>query len=321
MLTAALLDQIQPQDLEQAAALWQGQIQAQVGETENLVYRCQGTPDFALRFVHHSHRSVGQLQAEMAWIQRLNQAGLSVCQPLLSQSDAIVERMAIGEEVFWLSAFAWIEGEPLPRAVRQSWTPELLRALGQLAAQMHLQAHSLPERLYLARPDFVPAFFQTQPPPFGAAWFWQAVEQAQANLSLLPCDKGSFGLIHGDIHSGNFLLQNGQPWLFDFDDSHRGWFNQDLALILYYILGAQRDRDPAFAAYLGRYLQEGYSAFLPWPERFEAELPLFFHWRDLQLYGFLNSRWPSLAEMPQRAQAAQADLAVRIQNHPNSPLF
>jgi Ser/Thr protein kinase RdoA (MazF antagonist) len=314
MLTAELIAQIQPDDLAQAAGLWQGQIQTKVGDTENLVYRCQGESDFALRFVHQSHRNQLQLQAEMTWIEMLSQAGLSVCQPLLSQHDLLIERREIGGEIFWLSAFAWISGTFVSRENRQSWSPELLRALGTLVAQLHLRAHSLPEPLYLARPDWVPSFFrhpQTKPE---SVWFWQAVDKAQRALSLLPCDPACFGLIHGDIHTGNFLLQAGQPWLFDFDDCHRGWFNQDLALILYYIVGAQPAHDPAFVAHLTRHLREGYSAVRSWPETFETELPLFFHWRDLQLYGFLHTRWQSVADMPERAQQAQANLAERIQN-------
>lgn len=319
MLTADLLDLIQPEDLEQAVCLWQGQIQAKVGDTENLVYRCQGEPDFALRFVHQSHRNQLQLQAEMSWLETLSQAGLSVCQPLLSQGDLLIECREIGGETFWLSAFAWIAGEPISRDDRQSWSPELLRALGALAAQMHLRAHVLPESLYLARPDWVPSFFQPHQSKLESAWFWQAVEKAQQALDLLPSDPDCFGLIHGDIHSGNFLLQAGQAWLFDFDDCHRGWFNQDLALILYYIVGAKHAQDPAFVAYLTRHLREGYSAVRPWSETFETELPLFFHWRDLQLYGFLHTRWQCVADMPERAQQAQANLAERIQ-HPASGL-
>ncbi len=314
MLTAELLSQIQPDDLAQAAGLWQGQIQAKVGDTENLVYRCQGEPDFALRFVHQSHRNQLQLQAEMAWLETLSQAGLSVCQPLLSQHGLWIERQEIGAEIFWLSAFAWIDGEQVSRENRQSWSPELLRALGTLAAQLHVRAPVLPESLYLARPDWVPSFFQHRQTKLASAWFWRTVEKAQQDLRLLPSDPDCFGLIHGDIHSGNFLLQAGQPWLFDFDDCHRGWFNQDLALILYYIVGAQPAQDPAYVAYLTRHLREGYSAVRSWPETFEAELPLFFHWRDLQLYGFLHTRWRSIAEMPERAQQAQANLAERIQN-------
>ncbi len=314
MLTAELLSQIQPHDLEQAAGLWQGQILVKVGDTENLVYRCQGEPDFALRFVHQSHRNQLQLKAEMAWLEKLSQAGLSVCQPLLSQVDSLFERREIGGEIFWISAFAWIAGEQVSRNKQQSWNPELLRALGALTAQIHLRAHLLPEPLYLARPDWVPSFFQHCESEPDAAWFWRAVEKAQQAFRLLPCEPDCFGLIHGDIHSGNFLLQAGQPWLFDFDDCHRGWFNQDLALILYYIVGAKHAQDSAFVAYLTRHLREGYSAVRPWSETFETELPLFFHWRDLQLYGFLHTRWRSIAEMPERAQQAQADLAERIQN-------
>ncbi|MGE3728822.1 MAG: phosphotransferase enzyme family protein [Candidatus Sericytochromatia bacterium] len=314
MLTAELLDRIQPEELEQAASLWLGQIQAKVGETENLLYRCQGEPDFALRLVHQSHRNLLQLQAEMAWLETLSQAGLSVCQPLLSELDSLFVSREIGGEIFWISAFAWIAGEPVSRENRQSWSPALLRSLGALAAQMHLRAHILPESLYLARPDWVPSFFLHRQSELDAAWFWRAVEKTQFALSLLPIEPACFGLIHGDIHSGNFLLQADQVWLFDFDDCHRGWFNQDLALILYYILGTRRDQELVFRAHITHHLREGYSAVMPWPETFESECPLFFRWRDLQLYAFLHTRWRSVAEMPERAQQAQADLAERIQN-------
>jgi Ser/Thr protein kinase RdoA (MazF antagonist) len=52
-------------------------------------------------------------------------------------------------------------------------------------------------------------------------------------LNSLPQELGSFGLIHGDLHLGNFFVDvtGNKITLFDFDDCVYGWFMMDNAIL------------------------------------------------------------------------------------------
>jgi amicoumacin kinase len=315
MLSTEITALVDSEQAEAAALLWAGKPIEKVGETENIVYRCQGTPNFALRWVHAQHRSRLQIEAELNWLHILIQAGLNVCKPLPSLNQNPIENRQIGSETFWVSAFSWIPGKAMERNQRQSWSSERVQALGFLAAQLHNQAHALPKQQYLARPNWD---IETKTNiwaklPNQAMWAKKYYQICLGQLQSLPCEKSNFGLIHGDIHTGNFLIHENQPHLFDFDDAHRGWFNQDLALILYYILGGIEKAEADFCKGLIQDLRIGYERLRNWPSDFEIQLPLFLRWRDLQLYLFLFRRWQNDAEIPKRALDARAKIETRIQ--------
>ena len=52
----------------------------------------------------------------------------------------------------------------------------------------------------------------------------------------LPQDDVNYGLIHFDVHAGNFFVDGaGTLTLFDFDDCHYNWFANDIAIVLFYM--------------------------------------------------------------------------------------
>lgn len=53
----------------------------------------------------------------------------------------------------------------------------------------------------------------------------------------MPKDKEGYGLIHTDVHSGNFFVDdNGNITIFDFDDCSYMYFISDIAIALFYCL-------------------------------------------------------------------------------------
>ncbi|HEX3852874.1 MAG TPA: phosphotransferase, partial [Polyangiaceae bacterium] len=54
-----------------------------------------------------------------------------------------------------------------------------------------------------------------------------------AALKALPTPPESYGLIHADLHTGNFLVSEaGQLCVYDFDDACQHWFSYDLAVFV-----------------------------------------------------------------------------------------
>ena len=59
------------------------------------------------------------------------------------------------------------------------------------------------------------------------------LQGAIAWLRSLDQSKESFGLIHCDLHYGNFFVHNNRMTVFDFDDSCYHWFAYDVAVPLF----------------------------------------------------------------------------------------
>ena len=53
-------------------------------------------------------------------------------------------------------------------------------------------------------------------------------------IKALPIERETFGLMHGDIHPGNFHYDGKELTIFDFDDAAYNYFIHDLAMVLYY---------------------------------------------------------------------------------------
>jgi len=54
-------------------------------------------------------------------------------------------------------------------------------------------------------------------------------------LNSLPKENDNFGLIHGDLHLGNFFIDitRNKIAIFDFDDYVYGWFMMDIATLVF----------------------------------------------------------------------------------------
>ena len=81
-------------------------------------------------------------------------------------------------------------------------------------------------------------------------------------VNALPRAEEGYGLIHADLHGGNFFVDvaSGDITVFDFDDCCYGWYAMDVAMALFDMLVVYpRSEERAFArAFLRTYLK-GYN--------------------------------------------------------------
>jgi Ser/Thr protein kinase RdoA (MazF antagonist) len=93
-----------------------------------------------------------------------------------------------------------------------------------------------------------------------------------------------FGLIHADFMPENVLVQDGVPYVIDFDDCGRGWFLYDPATTL-----AWSTADPEFERIRDAWL-DGYRSVEPLPDPDWRELPTFIMARYLVGLGWVHTR-------------------------------
>lgn len=323
MLSQDVLDDILPEDITQAALCWGGTLARPdpIGKTENLVYACH--PGFALRLVSADHRPVKAIQAELEWVYHLRQKNLPVVEVLPSPHHQLWEFFTLGKKhLFYGTAFRWVDGERFdPEKTPHFWSNERLQNLGALMGQLHEDASPLPpaiRQLLHHRPTPLPAYLeialQHWPKHIHSLKqsFEAVIETVQAKWQAEKRDAQKCGLIHGDLHAGNLIAQGNRLVLFDFDDAHRGWWSQDIAVAFYHLKKNFEALGQTFGSPEQAQVLAGYRNHRNLPPDFETDLAFFITWRSWLLLAFLLARFKTWANFPPLAQQAFNQMVERL---------
>jgi Ser/Thr protein kinase RdoA (MazF antagonist) len=240
-----------------------------------------------LRISHSLHRSAEMIHGEVDFINYLADHGVPAARAIPSPSGEWVEVIPVSEGHFSAVTFTEAQGHT-PRGA-EDWNEALIRQLGAVTGRMHrLTQRYQPANPAWKRPDwrselrgFAEAFLPADQADITARW-----NAVLDEMERLPQTPANFGLVHQDLHGGNFHVQDGAITLFDFDDCHYTWFAYDIAMAYFYVLpmhceGQQHLEDARLflREFLNGYQQE--SAFDP---AWRAWFPLFLKEREIALY-------------------------------------
>lgn len=229
------------------------------------------------------------MRAILAWMVFLSDHGASVTRPVPSQAGEHVEIIEESGEAILVTAVEKAPGV-LGETLRfEQWSPALFEALGRVVGRLHaISATYEPaepalqrppwkgdEGLYYLRTPGVPDFVAEKAAP------------VLAQVKALPRDGAGYGLIHGDLHGGNFFVDPSQDLitLFDFDDCLYGWYVMDIAMSVFDMIVLTPERDKAAFAhrFLHHYLR-GYRRERPLADLWLAQLPLFLNLLEFDVY-------------------------------------
>ena len=101
----------------------------------------------------------------------------------------------------------------------------------------------------------------------------------------LPQDHDSYGIIHGDLHYSNFLVDHGKLTAIDFDDCRYEWFASEIAAILFYLIidREQEERRGVALEFLHSFLA-GYKMEKDIDKYWLGQFPVFLKWREIGQY-------------------------------------
>jgi Ser/Thr protein kinase RdoA (MazF antagonist) len=282
-----------------------------VGDFENFVYEAR-LPDrpCILRIGHCSHRSASDLHGELDFIRFLAGRGLGVCAPIASINGRDVE--AIGAE-FFACAFERAPGKAISERDPAIWNERTLSNWGKILADFHLAtrdytpAPSRPRRFRWDQDDCTSGHHLPPEDADISARLASMVERVNA----MPASLESYGLIHADLHYGNFFgSETGEIAAFDFDDATYHWFSYDLAVAFNALPSALSDSERDHAV---RTILTGYRQRRPLPPSFHDELRQLLLLRDMQLYQLIHKKTaPTDRSASWLSHAAR--LAQRIRN-------
>jgi len=297
----------------------------QLGDFENYVYLAfRGREATILRFTHSSHRSPLEVESELDWMNYLVREGVPMMGPLQAKDGRFILPLTAEDgTVFSAALFEKAEGHHVRYDDPTEWNAALFEEWGRLTGQIHRATRSYVKPAHLpSRPHWDEDELAENAHDYiraGDEWMLERLKAVFDHLKALPRKEDSYGLLHTDMHPGNFFVDNGKIHLFDFDDCGYTWFVHDLAIPLYYSVawgvpesyGGDRERFAAdyFQAFWKGYRNE--HTFDPiWLKEMEAQLKL----RDLTLYLVINKKLsPEELAKNERLGRMLVDIRRRIQ--------
>ncbi|MEO6392367.1 MAG: phosphotransferase, partial [Pyrinomonadaceae bacterium] len=191
------------------------------------------------------------LRGEIRFIERCVEAGIHAARPILTikgepfaRIPTIDERTGRKRERM-VTVFEHVPGRRIRPLARKD---EFIFNWGALLARMHNATDGFRQTRTARRPNWDEIAFQREilsDDLRRRRWFRDEWDAGQKWLGRLP--KTEQGLIHADVHEGNFKVFRGEFYLFDFDDSCVCWYAYDLAVNLArFVSATDRDRFETF---------------------------------------------------------------------------
>jgi len=206
------------------------------GGMENAVYSYQkGGKTVFLRFGHSSHMTFDLVTAEIDWVVYLLDKNVPAVKPVKSENGIYVERIGMGKDSYNVVAFEKAEGEQLDFGNPKSWNDAVVRNWGRTIGRMHSASKDYKPksaRRYEFRPELDLSLIRREDKKVR-----EKISDLFRRMHELPKGRDEYGLVHSDIHVGNFFVKGDRiSAILDFDRACYKWFISEIAIALYYPL-------------------------------------------------------------------------------------
>lgn len=269
--------------------------------------------DQILRISSQQRRSHPMLEAELTWLEYLSGNGVSLGAPLQREGYNRVEELTINNQLFYGIFFEKVPGNQVDVMNTNQWNLDFFKEWGRVVGWLHALSQTGPQSL--CRPRWtsknvdVLTLKSELDGPYLAKY-----EKLLHELDSYTPTKEIYGLIHNDLHQGNFHVISGQPVLFDFDDCSYHWFAYDIAVSHYHACWQQSafNGDPLTdfpRQFLSSFLK-GYEKENQVTETLIQQIPLFLKIRDLFLLNLFEKEWN-----PAHMQEWQAEKLKELKSH------
>jgi amicoumacin kinase len=253
----------------------------------------------------------------LVWMAYLAAQGASVPAPLPSLNNILVETIPT-KEGNWLSvAYTRANGILSEELPIDKWDGPLFQTLGKAIGRFHAitRGYVPPAETNYPEWDTGGNLFNYQIKH--ELWLKEKQARLLERVHTLPKPAEAFGLIHCDMHFGNFFVDVPEQviTIIDFDDCACGWFIMDVAVLLFDILvlypGSDKDE---YARYFLRNFLKGYLVENDLSPFWLEQIPLFLKLLEINIYDMVAKFFPgdseewSLKFMPGRKERISEDL-------------
>lgn len=259
-----------------------------VGGFENFIYGFDREgKSYIVRISHSCHRTVDEVKAEIDFLYYLANHAANVSTPFSTVNKELVERIDCPDESYFIiCAFTKAEGE-VPS--RQNANDRMFYNYGKTIALFHKltkdyrESEGIQKRFswdqdliilnadkYLPKEDRV---------------ILDRLNETITAIKSIEKNRDNYGLIHTDVHMGNFFVRDDELIVFDFDDSCYHYFISDIAIALFYLIFMVKEEEQF--AWVERFLPlflKGYFEGNKLSKDDFMKIPLFLKLREIILY-------------------------------------
>ncbi|MFS0781609.1 phosphotransferase enzyme family protein [Bacillus sp. 1P06AnD] len=269
-----------------------------LGEYESYIFEGERQMrQVILRFTHSSHRTLDQLEAECDFVQYLKENGIHVYKQFKSRNYKFAEGLETKNgSQFYVTCYEKLSGRRAETADMENH--RFLEQWGNTIGKMHSLAigyepvASIPKRKSWREEELLNLQSNGDKIPIHILEYADSVV---SELDAFPVTKNNYGLIHSDLHTGNFLIENNHLNVFDFDDCTYHWFASDIAIPLYYSLVranlSSKEATRRFTEFFLTHFLEGYRKAKDLEQTEIEAIPLFLRLRDITLLSFMYKKF------------------------------
>jgi len=181
-------------------------------------------------------RKRSEVLGELLWLDHLIRHGCTVTTPIPSRGGELLETIELDVGTMHVCCFKRFGGQQLDPATDAQWNDELFLKLGREIGRIHCASDELQLPVDRDRLSWYESKLGQFPDPLPAAFNPQVADTMQVFIDELrgrPTLTRHYGLVHRDLHAGNFLVENGEIQIIDFDLGCYGWRTMDLAVLLF----------------------------------------------------------------------------------------
>lgn len=256
--------------------------------------------NYILRLTPPNDETDAQAQYSiLAWMAYLAAHGAFVPEPLPSQSGNLVEVIPSPDGDWLAVAFTRAEGILSEELSLDQWDDGQFQMLGRSTGKMHAIARDYVPSRKASYPDWEDAGNLFNHTVRNELWLKEKQSRVLEQIRSLPKSGDAYGLIHCDLHFGNFFVDvPGQKiTVIDFDDCAYGWFVMDIAILLFdvLVLYTGNDRNEYGRHFLRNFLT-GYLAEHPLARFWLEQLPPFLKLLEIDVYDMVAKSYPDDAD-------------------------
>ena len=283
------LDQFQ---IEQLKTYWpfDGEFQFHRRVANFVYFNSIGNSEVVLRLTEPSHRNKDEIISEMHWMDYLSRQGLRLASPLPTVNGEFVVKLE-GKQEYFAAVISKAPGRLMKdQDINQGFLDlygQYLGKMNRLTKDYRPPAH-IGKRQEWRQDESLAMALRSHDKNDPIAY--QRFSVFLAWLESLPQNRDCYGLIHCDLHMGNFFVKDNVITAFDFDDSCYQWFSHDLVAPMMSFEHAIADGQVPFSMeQLNSWFLDGYFKQNHLEQVWIDRLPLFKVYRDVLLYHWVKT--------------------------------
>ncbi|GBF76805.1 hypothetical protein PA598K_05297 [Paenibacillus sp. 598K] len=293
---------------------WKGIQFIQLSDTITYKIECDTAPHYLLR-IHSDRLSREEIRSELLWLQSLNASQeLNVPEGIVNREglDILEIETEAGYKSPYVTMMRWVEGEH----VQGELTDRSAYNMGVLMAKLHAAARTFTPPSEFARPNWgldsfyreiakLEQYYERFLSDEGWMLYQAAIRKVMSELAAMQPNEHNYGLIHADLHLGNVVFQEEEPYPIDFGRCGYGYYLYDLA-------GAVLELWPKHRWFF----IQGYKSIRRLESDYAQQLPCFLIMFMIENYCHHASNPREAASLIEEQKYAQAYIKAYLNNKP-----